>query len=194
MVRTATPTRERILAAATTLFSRYGFKRASMEDIALEAGLSRAALYLQFKNKEDIFRELSRELHEEAMAQAEAALAGDGAISERLLRAIEAKSLKVLEIAYASPHGGELMDENNRLCGELAVESHGRFVEMIGDALKGSDASGEIHLSRSGLKAREAAELLTQSAAGLKLGDVSPELYRKRLAAFVRVFVAGLSA
>ena len=194
MVRTAIPTRERILAAATTLFSRYGFKRASMEDIALEAGLSRAALYLQFKNKEDIFRELSRELHEQAMAQAEAALAGDGAIAERLLHAIEAKSLKVLEIAYASPHGGELMDENNRLCGELAVESHGRFVEMIGNALKGSDASGEIHLSRSGLKPREAAELLTQSAAGLKLGDVSPDLYRKRLAAFVRVFVAGLSA
>lgn len=194
MIRTATPTRERILEAATTLFSRYGFKRASMEDIAMEAGLSRAALYLQFKNKEDIFRELSRGLHEQAMAQAEAALAGDGAIAERLLHAIEAKSLKVLEIAYASPHGGELMDENNRLCGELAVESHGRFVEMIGDALKGSDASGEIHLSRSGLKAREAAELLTQSAAGLKLGDVSPDLYRKRLAAFVRVFVAGLSA
>lgn len=193
MIRTATPTRERILEAATTLFSRYGFKRASMEDIALEAGLSRAALYLQFKNKEDIFRELSRELHEQAMAQAEAALAGDGAIAERLLRAIEAKSLRVLEIAYASPHGGELMDENNRLCGELAVESHGRFVEMIGDALKGSDASGEIRLSRSGLKPREAAELLTQSAAGLKLGDVSPDLYRKRLAAFVRVFVAGLS-
>lgn len=194
MIRTATPTRERILEAATTLFSRYGFKRASMEDIALEAGLSRAALYLQFKNKEDIFRELSRELHEQAMAQAEAALAGDGAIAERLLRAIEAKSLRVLEIAYASPHGGELMDENNRLCGELAVESHGRFVEMIADALKDSDASGEIDLSASGLKPRDAAELLTQSAAGLKLGDVSPDLYRKRLAAFVRVFVAGLSA
>jgi len=193
MIRTATPTRERILESATTLFSRYGYKRTSMEDIALEAGLSRAALYLQFKNKEDIFRELSRELHEQAMTQAEAALAQDGPIRERLHRAIEAKSLRVLEIAYASPHGGELMDENNRLCGELATQSHHEFVAMIGAALREAEVSGEIDLAAAGVKPRDAAELVVQSAAGLKLGDVSPELYRKRLSAFVKVFVAGLS-
>ena len=67
MAKLATPavsTRARILGAAFTLFGRYGFKRASMEDIASEAGLSRTALYLQFRNKEEIFRELAIGLHE----------------------------------------------------------------------------------------------------------------------------------
>jgi len=40
--------------AALTRFARYGFRRTSMEDIAAEAGVSRAALYLQFRNKEEI--------------------------------------------------------------------------------------------------------------------------------------------
>src|SRR6266545_4856609 len=118
MTKLASPssaTRERILNAAFTLFGRYGFRRASMEDIASEAGMSRAALYLQFRNKEDIFRELARGLHEEAIAGAEAALGGDEAIAERLLAAVEAKTLRMIETIQASPHGSELMDEKNRL-------------------------------------------------------------------------------
>ena len=76
----ASTTRERILGAAFTLFGRYGFKRASMEDIASEASLSRAALYLQFRNKEDIFRDLARGLHDEGLSQAEERSGGRAAV------------------------------------------------------------------------------------------------------------------
>src|SRR5262245_65781694 len=75
MTRATIATRERIHHAAFILFCRYGFKRTSMEDIAAEAGLSRAALYLQFRNKEDIFCDLARELNAQSMAQVERALA-----------------------------------------------------------------------------------------------------------------------
>ncbi len=44
--------------AALRAFSLYGYQRMSMEDIAQGAGLSRAALYLRFRNKKDIFATL----------------------------------------------------------------------------------------------------------------------------------------
>ena len=46
--------RQQILDAAVTSFSRRGFHQATIEDIRLEAGLSRGAVYHYFKSKEDI--------------------------------------------------------------------------------------------------------------------------------------------
>jgi AcrR family transcriptional regulator len=47
--------RERILQSAVTIFSKYGFDKARMEDISLEAGISKGTLYLYFKSKEELF-------------------------------------------------------------------------------------------------------------------------------------------
>ena len=46
--------RQQILDAAVTSFSRKGFHQATIEDIRLEAALSRGAVYHYFKSKEDI--------------------------------------------------------------------------------------------------------------------------------------------
>ena len=46
--------RNQILDAAVATFSRKGFHQATIEDIRLEAGLSRGAVYHYFKTKEDI--------------------------------------------------------------------------------------------------------------------------------------------
>ena len=195
MARLASPasaTRERILSAAFTIFGRYGFRRASMEDIASEAGMSRAALYLQFRNKEDIFRELASGLHEEAIAGAEAVLGGDEAIAERLRAAVEAKTLRMMEIAYASPHGSELMDEKNRLCGDLASDSERRFQKALARAFKRADEGREINLGTAGLTPDQAADLFASAIQGLKGPDVPIERYRKRLDSLVKVFVSGL--
>ncbi len=45
-----------ILEAAFQTFFQYGVKRATMDDIARAAGMSRPALYLVYRNKADIFR------------------------------------------------------------------------------------------------------------------------------------------
>lgn len=195
MAKLASPaisTRERILESAFTLFGRYGFKRASMEDIASEAGLSRTALYLQFRNKEDIFRELAAGLHEEALSGAEAALNSDQPLSNRLRSAVEAKTLKLIQIIQASPHGSELMDEKNRLCGDLASDSEKRFVAMLERAFIRADETKAIELAGAGLSASEAAELFAHSIIGLKGPDVPLNRYRKRLGSLVDVFVRGL--
>jgi AcrR family transcriptional regulator len=188
----ASGTRERIMSAAFTLFGRYGFKRTSMEDIAIEAGLSRTALYLQFRNKEDIFRELARGLHEAGLSGAEAALEGDGSFAHRLRAAVEAKTLRMIEVVQASPHGNELMDEKNRLCGDLATDSERGFQEMLTRAFERADRQGEIDLAGSGLNAAEAADLFAHATFGLKDLEGSKDAYRRRLESLTRVFVSGI--
>jgi AcrR family transcriptional regulator len=58
-------TRERVLAAAGTVFARDGYVDARMSDIAGEAGVSNGALYRYFANKTDVFAALIANLHEE---------------------------------------------------------------------------------------------------------------------------------
>jgi AcrR family transcriptional regulator len=48
-------TRERLLAAARSVFARSGFHGASVEEIASEAGFSTGALYSNFEGKEELF-------------------------------------------------------------------------------------------------------------------------------------------
>jgi len=55
-------TKLKILKAATTLFSERGYKGTSVRDIASEVDIKQSALYNHFRNKEDIFLEVSREI------------------------------------------------------------------------------------------------------------------------------------
>jgi AcrR family transcriptional regulator len=194
MARRLTATPERILAAGFARFARYGFRRTSMEDLAAEAGVSRAALYLQFRNKEEIFRRLSEALHGETLAQAEAALQRSEPLVERLRAAVEAKSLRFVEIAYSSPHGSELMDESNRLCGDLSVQAERRFQGLLARAFRSAAQAGEIDLVAVHMSPVEVAELFTRTASGLKSSGVTVAVYRKRVRAWVRLFCAGLRA
>ncbi|AKF85222.1 transcriptional regulator, TetR family [Myxococcus fulvus] len=47
--------RTAILNAAGEVFGRYGFKKASVEDIAKRAGVGKGSIYLHFENKEALF-------------------------------------------------------------------------------------------------------------------------------------------
>ena len=51
--------RQQIIIAAKRVFSKKGFNKATMEDIAKEAELSPGTLYLYFKNKEELYASLS---------------------------------------------------------------------------------------------------------------------------------------
>jgi len=45
----------KIVSIASSVFSRFGFKKATMEDIARAAGMGKSSIYYYFKSKEEIF-------------------------------------------------------------------------------------------------------------------------------------------
>src|SRR3954465_3283644 len=53
---------KQILDAALAVFAERGLAAARLEDIAKRAGLSKGTIYLYFPNKEELFREMVRQL------------------------------------------------------------------------------------------------------------------------------------
>ena len=47
--------RERIIDAARVVFAKYGYKKTTMDDIALSAKKGKSSIYYYFKSKEEIF-------------------------------------------------------------------------------------------------------------------------------------------
>jgi TetR/AcrR family transcriptional regulator, repressor for uid operon len=54
-----TEVKEKIVQAALTTFSKYGYDKTRMDDIAENAKISKGTLYLYFKSKEKLFYAIS---------------------------------------------------------------------------------------------------------------------------------------
>jgi hypothetical protein len=142
---------------------------------------------------------LSASLHEETLGNAESHLKGvsDRAdaqthLASRVEAALLARFGPFQEVLTQSAHGGEIYDENSRLCGDLALNSSARFRGMLVSAMKSAARTGEINLKTAGLTASATAELIHLCAAGLKQGAPDVAAFEKRLHGFVKVFFAGL--
>jgi len=187
--------RPAILDAAFRHFAQYGFRRASMGEIARGASLSRAALYLHFPTKEALFRALVQDLHARALASA-TARATDVGLEAGVLAILEEKSLRLFEVLRTTAHAAEFLDENDRLCGDLAAQAARGYGTLLARVLAAGDRSGELALARRHLRPDGATELLLAAAEGLKarsLATLTPAQFRRRLAQLVHVLLSGLA-
>ena len=48
--------KEQIVEAARKLFTKYGYKKVSMDEIAKEAGVTKKTVYAYFKDKDELFK------------------------------------------------------------------------------------------------------------------------------------------
>src|ERR1700761_7464252 len=79
-------TRAKVLAAARRLFSEQGYEGATIRDIAAAAGMSTGAVFANFADKSDLFREImTTDMLALAEAMTEAASHGNG-VEDTLLK------------------------------------------------------------------------------------------------------------
>jgi AcrR family transcriptional regulator len=121
----------RILGAARSVFLSYGFKRVNMNDIAEAAGVSRPALYVLFKNKEEIFIAAYLRWVDETIAQVEAAMAGAASPKDKLARAFEIWAVAPFEMTRASPAAEELVDCNFAFARAAREQGYATFEATI---------------------------------------------------------------
>lgn len=86
-----------ILDAAKDVFVRLGLHKARVDDIAEEAGLSKGAVYLYFKSKDDIVLAILDRLFEREFLGLHDLIASEGPAAERLLQFNELLLLEVQE-------------------------------------------------------------------------------------------------
>jgi AcrR family transcriptional regulator len=70
--------RDAILDTSAKLFSQQGYKEVSIRDIAQACGMTNAALYYHFKNKEDLFLAMLERDHEQTLVALREAANGPG--------------------------------------------------------------------------------------------------------------------
>lgn len=179
---------ESILDAAFHAFATYGYRRTAMDDIARGAGMSRSALYLHYRNKEDIFRSLALRYFDEALRDMTAALAQNGHDAEQaLLAAFIAKDGKFMEAVLSTPHGEELLDAGFSVTGDLAAAGEARMVAVLAKWLAARPLPDGIGT------ASEVAQAIMAALKGLKTSVRTMAEYRAGQARLARLFARALT-
>ncbi|MFO0892126.1 MAG: helix-turn-helix domain-containing protein [Isosphaeraceae bacterium] len=79
-------TRDRLLDAAERLLARLGYQKATMEDLAREAGLGKRTIYLHFAGKEEVMLSTIDRIVERLLGRLREAAGSGGPAAERLRR------------------------------------------------------------------------------------------------------------
>ncbi len=159
--------RQRILDAALVLFGRHGYRRTSMADVAGQAGVSRASLYLYFADKNALFGSLAASVVDWALEAAAQAWHTPATLAENLQAAVLTKDLPLYRLLHASPHGAELLGVDGPATAEHAARLEAGFVAQLGERAAALEALGGADLSAFG-GAAGLAEFVARTAAGLK--------------------------
>ncbi|MDX2485053.1 MAG: helix-turn-helix domain-containing protein [Pseudodonghicola sp.] len=187
------PRQQAILMSAQRAFATYGVRKTSMEDIARGAGMSRPALYLHFRNKDDIYRALVVFYYDHAAQAVAAALAGEGGdegdIAARLAAAFAAQGGAVTELMLTSPHGMELLDVGSTTAADLVQAGEARLTALYANWLARMAAAGQVALTGP---APEIAATFTAAIKGIKCAVPDYPSYRARVAQLAALMGAGL--
>lgn len=176
-----------ILDAAFHAFATYGYRRTTIEDIARGAGLSRTAVYLHFRSKEDVFRSLSERYFDTCLTDMQAALASPGPAEDVLRAAFAAKDGKFMDVVLGTPHGRELLDAGFAVSADLAQAAEARMAQALAAWIDGQ--GGAATLGDSGA----AAAMVIAALKGLKTSAASLVDYRARQAVLARMLARALA-
>jgi AcrR family transcriptional regulator len=164
------PRQKAILGAAFEAFRTYGFRRTSMEDIARGAGMSRAALYLHYRNKEDIFRSLAGYYYDTAEQAVRLELRPGRPVAEALCAAFKAQAGDLFEALLNSPHGEELLDTKYAQAADVAEAGEARLAAIYADWLAYESVMDRVDLGPFDEDAHAVAGTMLTALHGLKTG------------------------
>jgi len=182
--------RRRIVDVATNLFSRYGYKRTSIEVLAAEAELAKPTLYAYFDNKDAIFLAVVQAVCDEILTNTAQASRREGSLEERLTAMLAAKFTRYFELVQTSPHAVELIGSHGKIGADIVARTDEVYLGMIVATL---DAETNLHPTRVGLKStHRVAQLLLRAASGAAYDAKTTAEHRRNLGEIVRAVVAGL--
>lgn len=168
-----------ILYAAFDAFMKFGVKRTSMADIAEGAEMSRAALYLHFKNKNDILRSLIETYYAQSCADVSEALSTEAAIPDQLKAGFLAPCGEAFRALLDSPHGAEFMEAKSSAQQSVA-DGNAALIEVYATWLQRQAEAGRLEFASIDPDARSLAATMMRALEGLKSDAPRYEEYARR--------------
>lgn len=162
--------RSDVLDAALRTFTRFGFRKTSMDDVAREAQISRPGLYFLFSSKNGLFREAAERGVQLDLAAAETAFAASGGpVAESIAAGFDAWAGRYIGPIHDT---ATLIADNPDLLGPIALSGPARFEVLLTAALEKTALAGS---------ATTAARTLISLSIGIKVQSKTREEYRSRL-------------
>ncbi len=183
------PRRAAILAAAVKVFFQFGYRKTSMEDVAAAAQVSRQTLYLQFRDKERLFRAALEYVTDQMLVSIRALAANpNGTVEQTLIGVFELLCGDSLTLS-SQVNIAELLAIAQSQEESIVPRFEADVRSVIADIL--TQAGTAARWKRHGIGAQELAMHLLDTSAGVKAatGDMSD--YKQRMAVAIRIVVMG---
>lgn len=169
------------------VFAHYGFRKASMDDLARAVEVSRQTLYNRFKTKEAVLDWAVQGYFGEILESAAAALNNaDAKPADCLLGAFARWTGDHVALLHNAPHGTEIIEIGTESLKRSEADPHADFEKMLARFLK---ARG---LCKTRKAAEERAFLLLMASKGLFQKSRTGEEFDTGMARIIRAVFQGL--
>src|ERR1700719_2314381 len=156
-----------IVLAGLQLFTRYGYRKTSIDDIAQAAQVAKRTVYLHFENKAAVFLAILEYLGDQVRQRCVAAERMGGTV-DRLTGLLDAYFGMAFELFSKSAHMPELEETFSKLArariGNLNTEYEARLARF----LRSLERTGEIGGPPRGLTVEQLVHILVRAAEGAK--------------------------
>jgi TetR/AcrR family transcriptional regulator, regulator of autoinduction and epiphytic fitness len=157
-----------IVLAALELFTRYGYRKTSIDDIAQAAQVAKRTVYLHFENKAAVFLAILEYLGDLVRQRCVAAERVGGTAVDRLTRLLDAYFGMAFELFSKSAHMPELEETFSKLArariGNLNTEYEARLARFLRSLGRASEIGGPPR----GLTVEQLVHILVRAAEGAK--------------------------
>jgi AcrR family transcriptional regulator len=157
-----------IVLAGLQLFTRYGYRKTSIDDIALAAQVAKRTVYLHFENKAAVFLAILEYLGDQVRQRCAAAEGARGTAVERLTGLLNAYFGMAFEVFSKSEHMPELEETFSKLArariGDLNTEYEDRLARFLRSLEKTDDIGGPPQ----GLSVEQIVHILMRTGEGAK--------------------------
>lgn len=153
-----------IVESAMRLFNRYGVRRTTMNDIAIESEVARQTLYNTFANKDDVLRAAIQLLADKTCAELQEAMASSADLEGKLARAVHHLAVVPWDLLAQSNHAEDIMEGVNGASQGAFDVAEDRYKALLATAFEPHAQA----LEAVGASAQDMADFVVTGAIAIK--------------------------
>src|ERR1700694_657013 len=153
-----------VVLAALQLFTQYGYRKTSIDDIAQAAQVAKRTVYLHFENKAAVFLAILEYLGDQVRRRCAAAERAGGTAVDRLTGVLDAYFGMASELFSKSEHMPELEETFSKLARTRIDDLNTEYQERLARFLRSLQKTGEVGGSPQGLTVEEIVYILVRAA------------------------------
>ena len=157
-----------IVLAGLQLFTRYGYRKTSMNDIAQAAQVAKRTVYLHFENKAAVFLAILEYLGDQVRLRCAAAELEGGTPVDRLTGLLDAYFGMGFDLFSKSEHMPELEETFSKLARTKIGGLNTEYEDRLARFLRSLEKTGEIGGPPPGLTVEQIVHILMRAAEGAK--------------------------